>query len=123
MGGRRRRGARGARRAGRGPPLGRVATDFTDLAALERSTRALRRLGYRGRACIHPAQVGVVNDVFTPTTQEIERAQRVIDLAQQADGAAATDGAGAMIDEAVVRSARRVLALSLALRERRPTVS
>lgn len=97
--------------AGIDPPLGAVSRDYTDLAAFERTTRALRRLGYRGRACIHPAQVGIANDVFTPTAEEVERARRVIAVAEAAGGAAAADG-GAMIDEAVVRAARRVLAVA-----------
>ncbi|HVB46707.1 MAG TPA: CoA ester lyase [Streptosporangiaceae bacterium] len=101
--------------AGIDPPLGPASPNFADLAAFERSTRALRRLGYRGRACIHPAQVSVTNQVFTPAAEEVERARRVIAVAATAGGAAVADGDGTMIDEAVVRSARRVLALSEAV--------
>lgn len=98
--------------AGIEPPLGPVSTDFRDTEALRRSTYGLWRLGFRGRACIHPAQVPVVNEVFTPSAQELDDAR---DLVERADRAfAAGEGAftgpdGRMIDEAVVRQARRVL--------------
>lgn len=101
--------------AGIYPPLAPVSTNFADLGAFERSTRALRQLGYRGRACIHPAQIPVANEVFTPTAAEVDRARRVIRLAEAAGGGAVSDGEGAMIDEALVRSARRVIALSEAI--------
>ena len=60
--------------AGIEPPVGPVSTDFRDLDALRESTRELARLGYGGRACIHPAQVAVVNEVFTPSAEEVARA-------------------------------------------------
>ncbi len=95
------------------PPLGPVSTDYRDLDALRSSTHHLRRMGFRGRACIHPAQVGIVNEVFTPTGPEVERAERLVWLYDRAvaagQGVIADDG-GKMIDEAVVRSARRVVA-------------
>lgn len=99
--------------AGIEPPVGPVSTDFRDLDALRSSTEHLRRMGFRGRSCIHPAQVDVVNEVFTPTGPEVERAERLVRLY---DGAVAAgrgviaDDGGKMIDEAVVRSARRVVA-------------
>ncbi|MFD7425863.1 HpcH/HpaI aldolase/citrate lyase family protein [Streptomyces sp. NPDC059818] len=92
------------------PPLGPVSTDFRDLDALLRSTTALKRLGFGGRSCIHPAQVPVVNDVFTPAAAELERARALIERFERADSGVAVDESGRMIDEAVVRGARRVLA-------------
>ena len=53
--------------AGIDPPVAPVSTNFRDMEAFRVSTSALKRLGYRGRACIHPAQIAVVNDVFTPS--------------------------------------------------------
>lgn len=99
--------------AGIEPPVGPVSIDFRDLAALQKSSEALRRLGFRGRSCIHPAQVAVVNDVFTPTPAQIERAHRLVERYDSAvaggDGVIVDDN-GKMIDEAVVRSARRTIA-------------
>lgn len=98
--------------AGIDPPVGPVSTNFTDLDALRESTLALKRMGYRGRACIHPAQVPVVNEVFTPTIAEVERARALLARYDQATATGAgtfTDGDGRMVDLAVVRAAQRVL--------------
>ncbi|MFE5856257.1 HpcH/HpaI aldolase/citrate lyase family protein [Streptomyces sp. NPDC056500] len=98
--------------AGIGPPMAPVSTDFRDLDRLRASTRALKRLGFRGRACIHPAQLDVVHAVFTPSEGEVERARDLIgryERARAAGEGVCLDDAGRLVDEAVVRSARRVL--------------
>jgi citrate lyase subunit beta / citryl-CoA lyase len=100
--------------AGLDAPVGPVETRLGDLAGLRASTQALRRQGFGGRAAVHPAQVPVINDVFTPSAAELEQAAMVVErfdaAAASGAGAAVTDD-GRMIDEAVVRGARRVLAL------------
>lgn len=98
--------------AGIEPPVGPVSTNFRDLEALRESTEALSRLGYLGRACIHPAQLAVVNEVFTPSADEVEEARRLVARFEQATAAGSgvfTDESGRMVDLAVVRQARRVL--------------
>ncbi|SNY66733.1 HpcH/HpaI aldolase/citrate lyase family protein [Paractinoplanes atraurantiacus] len=97
--------------AGIEPPTAAVSTDFRDLDRLRRSTEALRRLGFRGRACIHPAQVPVVNAVFTPTAEEVAAARDLIDRFESAGGGVCLDARGRMVDLAVVREARRVLGI------------
>jgi citrate lyase subunit beta/citryl-CoA lyase len=98
--------------AGIEPPVGPVSTNFRDLDALRTSTLALARLGYLGRACIHPAQAAVVNDVFTPDAEALAAAR---DLVARFDAAAAAGAGvfvgadGRMVDLAVVRQARRLL--------------
>ena len=96
------------------PPVGAVSTDFKNLADLRASSMALKAMGFVGRACIHPAQVEVVNDVFSPTTDEVTRAQDVLgrlsSAAREGSGLA-IDVNGKMIDEASARWARRVLGL------------
>lgn len=99
--------------AGIAPPVGPVSTVFRDTQALLASTRALRRLGYRSRACIHPDQIPVVHEVFTPSAEEVSAARALVDRFEEAvaSGLAVVTGAdGRMVDEAVVRAARRVLA-------------
>ncbi|MFJ7085905.1 HpcH/HpaI aldolase/citrate lyase family protein [Streptomyces griseus] len=96
--------------AGLAAPLAPVATDFRDLDALRRSTEALRRLGFGGRSCIHPAQIPVVNDVFTPGPAEVERARALLRRSEEKGAGATSDGSGHMIDEAVLRGARRTIA-------------
>lgn len=99
--------------AGIEPPVGPVATDFRDLDRFRESTLALKRMGYRGRACIHPAQVAVVNDIFTPTADQVRQAREVVGAYEAAvasgDGVL-LDSSGRMVDLAVVRAARRTLA-------------
>jgi len=99
--------------AGIAAPVGPTSTDFRDLDALRASTRALLRLGFRGRTAIHPAQVPVINEVFSPSPEEIEAARRLVtayeDAERQGRGVL-TDDHGRMVDVAVVRSARDVLA-------------
>ena len=96
--------------AGIDPPLGPVGVDFRDLDRLAETTRALRRLGYQGRACIHPAQIPVVNAVFTPSEEELDRARTLVARFEAAGSGIVLDEAGRMVDEAVIRRARRVLA-------------
>ncbi|MGH9065407.1 MAG: HpcH/HpaI aldolase/citrate lyase family protein, partial [Acidimicrobiales bacterium] len=65
--------------AGLDPPIGPVATDLGDPSALRRTTEALLRLGFGGRAAIHPDQIPVINEVFTPTAAEVEAAQVLVE--------------------------------------------
>jgi citrate lyase subunit beta / citryl-CoA lyase len=96
--------------AGIGPPLGPVSTEIRDLAALRRSTEALRRLGFHGRACVHPAQLPAVNEVFTPSAEELARARALVERFERSSSGVVLDERGRMVDEAVIRQARRVLA-------------
>ena len=99
--------------AGIDSPTGPVNTDFRDLDALRSDTEALARMGFGARSAIHPAQVPVINEVFTPSPEEVAEARELVEQhdAHLASGTGAfVDGAGRMVDEAVVRSARRVLA-------------
>ncbi|EFC82355.1 CoA ester lyase [Parafrankia sp. EUN1f] len=100
--------------AGIMPPVAPVSVVYNDPDGLRTSTDRLRRLGFLGRACIHPAQIPVVNEVFTPGAEQVRRARVLIERFEAAGGAAAA-GDGSMVDEAVIRGARRVLATHLAL--------
>ncbi|MFE3092517.1 HpcH/HpaI aldolase/citrate lyase family protein [Streptomyces sp. NPDC059248] len=98
--------------AGIRPPPAPVCTDVRDTEGLRRSTLAFRRLGFRGRACVHPSQLPVVNVVFTATDAELSGARDLVERYERAlaAGAAVCLGAdGRLIDPAVVRSARRLL--------------
>jgi citrate lyase subunit beta/citryl-CoA lyase len=90
-------------------PIGPVQTAFRDLEALRETSLKLRRMGYGGRAAIHPAQVPVINEAFAPTEDEILTARDVLERFESArsGGAAVTVAEdGSLIDEAVVRRAR-----------------
>jgi citrate lyase subunit beta / citryl-CoA lyase len=95
--------------AGIAAPTAPASVNFTDLAAFAASTQALRRLGFYGRTCIHPAQVEIVNQEFTPSTAEVEHARSVMSSLAASGGGAARDPDGEMIDEASARAARRDL--------------
>lgn len=101
--------------AGISPPVAPVSTNFRDLEAYAESTRALSRRGFVGRACIHPAQIAVANEVFTPTDEIVGRARELVRLFDEAisQGVGVIVGPdGRMIDEAVVRQSRRIIELA-----------
>lgn len=91
-------------RARAAAPIGSTSIELRDLDSVRSTTHALLRQGFRARTAVHPAQVAVINDVLTPTAEEVARAQEVVDAA-----AGVSDVDGRMVDEAVARSAREVL--------------
>lgn len=89
-------------------PVDGVSTAIGDLQALQGDTARARRLGFGAKLCIHPNQVNAVNRGFSPSEGEMAWAQRVLDAAQAAGGAAvAVDGK--MIDRPVILRAQAVL--------------
>ncbi|WP_236794230.1 CoA ester lyase [Amycolatopsis sp. GM8] len=74
-----------------------------------------RTLGFDGKWAIHPDQVAVANDVYTPGPEAVEQARAVLDAYQAAtrDGAGAAAHNGHLIDAATLRAARQVVAASL----------
>lgn len=85
------------------------AADIRDRAGLVESSRRAKALGFTGRACIHPDQVGPVNEVFTPSPSEVDAARRVLQ-AFEAAGGGAVQLDGKLLDLPVALAARRVLA-------------
>lgn len=69
---------------------------FDDLDAFRRSAEDSRAIGLRGAPCVHPSQVPILNEVFSPTADELERARRIVDAYEQAlaagEGAITVDG-------------------------------
>ena len=91
--------------------LGRTS-DYRDLHAFRESALRARRLGFSGASCIHPSQVPVLNEVFSPTSAEIEGAHRLLEEAARAEAAArgAFESGGRMADAPTVERAKRLLA-------------
>lgn len=93
-------------------PVGPVETAVHDLKLLSQTTQTLLRQGFRARTAIHPGQLDVINDVFTPTPAQVREARDVVERYEAAkaegSGLAVTDE-GRLLDAAVVRSAREVL--------------
>jgi citrate lyase subunit beta/citryl-CoA lyase len=95
--------------AGLDAPLGPVNRAIDDVEGFAVVVRQLRQAGFGAVQAIHPKQVPVVQAVFTPTAEERAAAERVLAQAAAADGGVFVDDDGKMIDEAVLRSARRLL--------------
>jgi len=93
-------------------PFDLVHVDVRDDEGLEAECRLARSLGFRGKVCIHPDQVGTVNAVFAPGEDELERARRIVEIYAQgiAEGRGAVALEGEMIDLPVVERARKLLA-------------
>lgn len=97
-----------SKRAGLAQPVDGVFTVIGDAEGLKRSALRARSHGFGAMLLIHPAQVSVVRDAFTPSAAEREWAQRVCDAAAASGGAAVVDGR--MIDAPVLARAQRILA-------------
>jgi len=84
---------------------------FQNEPALDRAARIARAMGFDGKQCIHPAQLALVNRVFSPAAEEVAHAQRVIQAYElaAANGRGAVTLDGRMIDAANIRMARVVL--------------
>ena len=82
--------------------------DLRDLAGLRSEAVKARRLGFGGKVAIHPAQIPVIHEVFTPSPEEVKRARKILD-ADRAAGGGAVALEGRMVDRPVVEAARRVL--------------
>jgi citrate lyase subunit beta/citryl-CoA lyase len=94
------------------PAIETIHADFKDQAGLAKRAAAVRRAGYRGMLAIHPAQVDVINEVFTPSTDEIASAREIVDLFAANPGAGAIGHKGAMLDRPHLVRAQAVLALA-----------
>jgi citrate lyase subunit beta/citryl-CoA lyase len=90
--------------------LGSIA-GFRDLAAFDRAASRARDLGCVGASCIHPDQVAVLNRVFSPAPEKVERARAAVQAFERglARGTASVSVAGAMVDIPVYRRAQRIL--------------
>jgi citrate lyase subunit beta/citryl-CoA lyase len=92
------------------PALDTVYVDFRNETGLRRECEEARRDGFTGKLAIHPAQVAVINDVFTPTAQAIAHAQRIVDAFAGAAGAGVVGLDGVMYDRPHLAKAKQLLA-------------
>jgi len=94
--------------------------DFNDPDGYMDGARRAAALGYEGKWAIHPSQIGLANEVFSPPAEEVDRAHRI--LAALADAAAEGRGAaqleGRMIDAASARMAENVVAQAAAIQDK-----
>lgn len=104
--------------AGLEPPLMSVYTRIRDLEGLYETSVCARGLGFMGRSAIHPVQLDVIREAFSPRADEIDRARNTLDRLRGAHA----DGSGTVVledgsflDAAMVRASRRIVALSEAV--------
>ena len=84
--------------------------DFRDDAGLRQRAEQVRRAGYRGMLAIHPAQVDIINEAFTPSADELAAAQEIVDLFVANPGAGTIGFKGAMLDRPHLARAQALLA-------------
>lgn len=92
------------------PAIDTVYIDFRNETGLKRECEEARRDGFTGKLAIHPAQVPIINEVFTPTAAALAHAQAVVDAFAAAGGAGVVGIGGVMYDRPHLAKAQQLLA-------------
>jgi citrate lyase subunit beta/citryl-CoA lyase len=87
-----------------------VYPDIKNIDGLRAEATDARRMGYGGKIAIHPDQVAIIHEVFTPTTQEVDWAKRVVTIFESNPNAGVLTLDGKMLDRPHLVLARRLLA-------------
>ena len=92
-----------------------VFSDVSDMEALRQSVIEAKSLGFEGKGCIHPRQIKVVHKAFAPTTEEIEKAKKIVQAFEEAEkkGLGVVSLGSKMIDPPVVKRAIRTIDLAI----------
>jgi citrate lyase subunit beta/citryl-CoA lyase len=100
------------------PAIDTVYVDFRNDAGLRSECEDGRRDGFTGKMAIHPAQVAVINDVFTPTAKALAHAQKIVDAFAAAGGAGVVGIGGVMYDRPHLAKAQQLLTRAKAVSSR-----
>ncbi|HBZ08359.1 MAG TPA: CoA ester lyase [Bacillus bacterium] len=94
-----------------GPPIDQIYPNLADMEGLRKEAENGRNLGFQGKLLIHPNQVETINEVFTPTIEEINEAKEVIEKYHKSivEGFGVSKVNGKMIDAPIVEKAKRIL--------------
>ncbi|MGD9249830.1 MAG: CoA ester lyase [Desulfobacterales bacterium] len=94
--------------------LDTVFSDLKDEEGLRRDTREIKEMGFDGRAAVHPAQIEIIHDVFTPSEEEIQHAVNVIRAAEKArqEGSGVAVVKGKMIDKPIIQRAAKIIQIA-----------
>lgn len=100
-----------SRAAGMEGPLDSPWFHLRDMEGFRRAVERSRRGGFQGRLCVHPDQVPVANELFTPNADEVAQAERIVAAFRQAEakGSAAIEVDGQMVDYPIVVRAQALL--------------
>ena len=104
-----------SRAAGLGPPVDSVYARLDDEDGLRAQAEFARSLGFFGKSAIHPRQLPILHDVFTPSAEELEWARTVLDAFDAAGGEAVKLPDGEFVDLPVADRARHLLDLAAGL--------
>jgi citrate lyase subunit beta/citryl-CoA lyase len=105
-----------SRAAGIGPPIDSVYPRLDDESGLREQSAFARSLGFFGKSAIHPRQLAVLHEVFTPSAEDLQWAHAVLDAFDAADGEAVKLEDGEFVDLPVAQRARRLVELARDLR-------
>lgn len=94
------------------PPIDTLHADFRDPEGLAAACRASRRRGFRGRIAIHPDQVAIINEAYTPSEAEIVHARRIVDAFAAAPEAGTLSLDGVMLDKPHLTQALETLRMA-----------
>jgi citrate lyase subunit beta / citryl-CoA lyase len=103
-----------SRVAGLEAPIDTVWARLQDSDGLLASARTSRDMGFQGRMCIHPDQIAIVHEVFTPSPEEHARALKIVAAFEEAErtGLASIRVDGQFVDYPIVEKARRTVAIA-----------
>lgn len=92
-----------------------VFSDVSDMEGLRSSVIEAKSLGFEGKGCIHPRQIKIINEAFAPTSEEIEKAKKIVLAFEEAEakGIGVVALGSKMIDAPVVKRAQKVIELAL----------
>ena len=106
------------RRRVRLQPVDTVLPDFRDDEGLRKVSNDARRDGYTGKIAIHPNQVAIINEAFTPSDEEVAHAKAVVKLFEENPDAGTLSLDGKMLDKPHLTQAQRVIATAERLQGR-----
>ncbi len=107
-----------SRAAGLQQPIDTVYPHMNDLEGLKSETNFIKKMGFQGKLAIHPNQIDPIHEVFTPSTEEVQLAMRIIETYEKSirEGAGAVMVDGKMIDLPVVERAKRLISIDRLLK-------
>jgi len=92
-------------------PIDTVFKDIEDLEGLHNETKIVKNMGFKGKLAVHPKQLDIINKIFSPTFEEVEKAKKIVQAfnCNEAQGTGSLKVDGEMIDMPVVEQAKKII--------------